>query len=141
MRILVLCTGNSARSQMTEGFLRALDPRLEVHSAGTDPAPRVNPFAIEAMGEAGIDISAARPKNVCGFLGQPFDYVITVCGEADRNCPTFQGEVGRRLHIGFPDPAQACGSDEQILDAFRRVRDDIRGQFTQFYEKEIKPRL
>jgi arsenate reductase len=141
MRILVLCTGNSARSQMAEGFLRALDPRLEVHSAGTDPAPHVNPFAIEAMGEAGIDISAGRPKDVRRFLGQPFDYVITVCGEADRNCPTFQGEVGRRLHIGFPDPAQASGSDEQILDAFRRVRNDIRKQFTELYEKEIKPIL
>lgn len=126
---------------MAEGFLRALDPRLEVHSAGTDPAPRVNPFAIEAMGEAGIDISAGRPKDVRRFLGQPFDYVITVCGEADRNCPTFQGEVGHRLHIGFPDPAQASGSDEQILEAFRRVRNDIRKQFTELYEKEIKPIL
>jgi arsenate reductase len=141
MRILILCTGNSARSQMAEGFLRALDPRLEVHSAGTEPAPRVNPFAVEAMREAGIDISAGRPKDVRQFLNQPFDYVITVCGEADRNCPTFHGAVRRRLHIGFPDPAQATGSDEEILAEFRRVRDNIRRRFTEFYEQEIRPQL
>jgi arsenate reductase len=141
MRILILCTGNSARSQMAEGFLRALDPRLEVHSAGTEPAPRVNPFAVEAMREAGIDISAGRPKDVRQFLNQPFDYVITVCGEADRNCPAFHGAVRRRLHIGFPDPAQATGSDEEILAEFRRVRDNIRRRFTEFYEQEIRPQL
>jgi arsenate reductase len=141
MRILILCTGNSARSQMAEGFLRALDPRLEVHSAGTEPAPRVNPFAVEAMREAGIDISAGRPKDVRQFLNQPFDYVITVCGEADRNCPAFHGAVRRRLHIGFPDPAQATGSGEEILAEFRRVRDNIRRRFTEFYEQEIRPQL
>lgn len=141
MRILILCTGNSARSQMAEGFLRALDSRLEVHSAGTEPARQVNPFAIAAMREAGIDISAGRPKHVRQFLDQPFDYVITVCGEADRACPVFTGPVGRRLHIGFPDPAQATGSEQEILEAFRRVRDNIRRRFTEFYEQEIQPRL
>lgn len=140
MRVLILCTGNSARSQMAEGFLRALDSRLEVHSAGTEPAARVNPFAVAAMREAGIDISSARPKDVRRFLDQPFDYVITVCGEADRNCPVFTGQV-RRLHIGFPDPARATGSEQEILEAFRRVRDDIRRRFTEFYEQEIQPQL
>lgn len=141
MRILILCTGNSARSQMAEGFLRALDARLEVHSAGTEPAPQVNPFAVAAMREAGIDISSARPKDVRRFLDQPFDYVITVCGEADRNCPVFTGQVRRRLHIGFPDPARATGSDEEILEAFRRIRDAIRQRFTELYQQEIQPRL
>ena len=137
MRILILCTGNSARSQMAEGILRTLDPRLEVYSAGTEPAARVNPFAVEAMRRIGIDISAARPKHVCEFLGQPFDYVITVCGEAERNCPAFTGEVRRRLHLGFPDPAAATGSDEEKLEVFERVRDAIREQFSAFYEKEL----
>lgn len=141
MRVLILCTGNSARSQMAEGFLRALDARLEVHSAGTEPAPQVNPFAVAAMREAGLDISSARPKDVRRFLDQPFDYVVTVCGEADRNCPVFTGQVRRRLHIGFPDPARATGSDEEILEAFRRVRDDIRQRFTELYEQEIRPQL
>jgi arsenate reductase len=137
VRILILCTGNSARSQMAEGILRTLDPGLEVYSAGTEPAARVNPFAIEAMRRIGIDISAARPKHVYEFLGQPFDYVITVCGEAERNCPAFTGEVRRRLHLGFPDPAAATGSDQEKLEVFERVRDAIREQFRALYEKEL----
>jgi arsenate reductase len=141
MRILILCTGNSARSQMAEGFLRAFDPRLQVCSAGTEPAARVNPFAVTVMREAGIDISSATPKDVRQFLDQPFDYVITVCGEADRNCPVFTGPVRRRLHIGFPDPAQVTGSEEEILEAFRRVRDNIRQRFAEFYQQEIEPQL
>ncbi len=136
-RVLILCTGNSARSQMSERFLRSLDSRLEVHSAGTEPSPRVNPFAIRAMREIGIDISNGRPKSVGQFLGEPFDFVITVCDDADRNCPNFRGKVGRRVHIGFPDPAKAEGSDEEKLAVFRRVRDDIRVRFREFYEKEI----
>lgn len=141
MKILVLCTGNSARSQMAEGILRALDPRLEVHSAGTEPAAQVNPFAVEAMRRIGIDISAARPKHVREFLGQAFDYVITVCGEAERNCPVFSGEVRRRLHLGFPDPAAATGSDAEKLEVFERVRDAIGEQFHELYEKEIRSAL
>ncbi len=138
MRILILCTGNSARSQMAEGILRALDPRLEVYSAGTEPAAQVNPFAVEAMRRIGIDISGARPKHVREFLERPFDYVITVCGEAERNCPVFTGEVRRRLHLGFPDPAAATGTDEERLEVFERVRDAIRQQFGELYEKEIR---
>jgi len=141
MRILVLCTGNSARSQMAEGFLKSFDPRLEVHSAGTAPSGRVNPFAVQAMREAGIDISGGRPKKIDPFLDQEFDYVITVCGHADENCPVFRSKAGKRLHIGFPDPAAAVGSGEEILDIFRHSRDDIRARFSELYEREIKPAL
>lgn len=140
-RILVLCTGNSARSQMTEGFLKSVDPRLEVHSAGTHPAPRVNPFAIQVMKEVGIDISRGTPKKVDQFISQSFDYVITVCDDADKSCPNFRGKVGKRAHIGFPDPAKAAGTDEEKLAVFRKVRDDIRKQFREYYETEIKKGL
>ncbi len=136
-RVLVLCTGNSARSQMTEGFLRWLDPKLELYSAGTSPAPRVNPFAIKVMQEIGIDISGHRPKAVGQFTGQSFDFVVTVCDEADKNCPNFRGKVGKRLHIGFPDPAKATGTDNEKLAVFRRVRDDIRERFRAFHTAEI----
>jgi arsenate reductase (thioredoxin) len=141
LRVLVLCTGNSARSQMTEGYLRSLDARLEVHSAGTQPAPRVNPFAVRAMKEIGLDISAAKPKHVSQFLDRPFDFVITVCGDADENCPNFRGMVGKRVHIGFDDPAKARGTDEQVMQVFRRVRDEIRVQFEGFYKKELSKKL
>jgi arsenate reductase len=140
-RILVLCTGNSARSQMTEGFLKSLDPRLEVYSAGTNPAPRVNPFAVQAMKEIGIDISGNSPKKVDQFISQPFDYVITVCDDADKSCPNFRGRVGKRKHIGFPDPAKAAGTDAEKLKVFRAVRDDIRKRFQEFYEKEMRKQL
>lgn len=140
-RILVLCTGNSARSQMTEGFLKSFDPRLDVYSAGTKPAPRVNPFAVQAMKEVGIDISGGTPKKVDQFVSQSFDYVITVCGDADKSCPNFRGKVGKRVHIGFPDPAKAAGTDAEKLAVFRKVRDDIRKRFREFYEKEIRKGL
>lgn len=137
-RILVLCTGNSARSQMTEGFLKSFDRSLEVYSAGTKPAARVNPYAIRAMQEVGIDISGNTPQSVNQFLSQPFDFVITVCSDADENCPYFSGKVGKRVHIGFPDPAKATGTDEEIMNVFRAVRDDIRRRFREFYDKEIQ---
>jgi arsenate reductase len=140
-RILVLCTGNSARSQMSAGFLKSFDPRLDVYSAGTEPAARVNPFAIQAMKEAGVDISSGYPKSVSQFLGQPFDYVITVCDDADKNCPNFTGKVGKRVHIGFPDPAKATGTDDQKMAVFRTVRDDIRKRFREYYDTEIKKGL
>lgn len=140
-RILVLCTGNSARSQMTEGFLKSLDPRLDVYSAGTKPAPRVNPFAVQAMKEVGIDISGGNPKKVDQFISQSFDYVITVCDDADKSCPNFRGKVRTRVHIGFPDPAKVTGTDAEKLAVFRKVRDDIRKQFREYFETEIKKRL
>jgi len=132
MRILVLCTGNSCRSQMAAGFLKALDPTLTVHSAGTAPAPRVHPMAIAAMAEAGIDISGSVPRNVADFLDKRFDYVITVCGEAAETCPAFTGSVGKRIHIGFPDPSVAEGTEEERRKAFREVREDIRRQMAAF---------
>ena len=136
-RVLVICTGNSARSQMAAGFLHSFDPTLQIYSAGTAPAPRINPFAVQVMKEVGIDISAGVPKNVRKFLGDSFDFVVTVCDDADKNCPVFQGKVGKRLHIGFPDPAAATGTDEQKLVVFRRVRDDIRTRFLEFYKKQV----
>jgi len=138
IRVLVLCTGNSARSQMAEGLLRAFDSRLEVYSAGTEPAPRVNPYAVRAMQEKDIDITAQSPKSVELFRNQPFDHVITVCDDADRQCPEFRGKVGKRVHISFPDPAQAEGGGEEKMAAFRRVRDDIEKRIREYLEKEIK---
>jgi len=136
-RILILCTGNSARSQMAAAFLKSFDPRLDVHSAGTEPAARINPHAVQVMHEAGIDISSGSPKSVEQFVSQSFDYVITVCDDADRNCPNFTGKVGRRLHFGFLDPAEATGTEGQILTVFRKVRDEIKRKFSDFYAHEI----
>ncbi len=138
-RLLVLCTGNSARSQMAEGFLRSFDAELEVHSAGTQPAERVHPAAVQVMAEVGIDIGAARPESVAQFLGQRFDFVITVCDHANQTCPVFTGEVRRRVHIGFDDPAAVRGTEEEVLAAFRRVRDEIGERLRRFYQSEIRP--
>lgn len=140
-RILVLCTGNSARSQMAAGFLKSFDNRLEVFSAGTQPAARVNPHAIAAMKEAGVDLSGEKPKSVNQFTSQSFDYVITVCDDADKNCPNFSGKVGKRVHIGFIDPAEATGSDEHIMGVFRQVRDEIKEKFLHYYQQEIRKGL
>jgi arsenate reductase (thioredoxin) len=122
---------------MAEGFLRSFDPRLEVFSAGTAPATRVHPRAIAIMKEAGIDISTHSPKIVDQFISLPFDYVITVCDNAKERCPIFSGTVKHRLHIGFDDPADAFGTDEEIMMEFRRVRDEIRDGFGKFYEDNI----
>lgn len=138
MKILILCTGNSCRSQMAEGFLRSFDKDLEVFSAGTKPAKSVHPIAVQVMSEAGVDISGAFPKNVDRFPGQSFDYVITVCSGAAEDCPVFIGNVGRRLHIGFPDPAAVRGSHSEVRAEFRRIRDDIREKFYQFYKSFAK---
>ncbi|MBU2465973.1 MAG: arsenate reductase ArsC, partial [Bacteroidetes bacterium] len=126
MKILILCTGNSCRSQMAEGFLKSFDPSLEVVSAGTNPSTEVHPKAIEVMKEALIDLSENNPKNVSVFLDEAFDYVVTVCGGAQESCPAFTGKVKHRIHIGFDDPAEATGTDEEIIAVFRRVRDEIK---------------
>ncbi len=136
-RILILCTGNSCRSQMAEGFLKKMDPRLEVYSAGTNPATYVHPKAIQVMAEVGVDLSCSYPKDAAQFLSMPFDYVITVCDNARETCPVFLGEVKKNLHIGFDDPAEATGSEEEILAVFRRVRDEIQQKFQDFYQKYI----
>ncbi|AHF89923.1 protein tyrosine phosphatase [Opitutaceae bacterium TAV5] len=124
--ILVLCTGNSCRSQMAEGFLRAAAGDLvEVHSAGSRPAGQVHPLALQVMREAGIDLSSHRPKHMSEFVERTITTVITVCGLADEACPVFPGQVNRH-HWRFPDPAQATGTGEEILAEFRHVRDRIR---------------
>jgi len=135
MRILILCTGNSCRSQMAEGFLRSFDPSLEVFSAGTKAASQVHPHAVRVMQEAGIDLRGAYPKTVERFLDKSFDYVITVCDNAKESCPLFLGDVRHRLHIGFDDPAEATGSPEEVLALFRRVRDEIRERFAIFLKE------
>ncbi|PYN55473.1 MAG: protein-tyrosine-phosphatase [Candidatus Rokuibacteriota bacterium] len=123
-RVLVLCTHNSARSQMAEGFLRALaGDRLEVASAGTK-ATRVHPLAVRAMAEVGIDIGAYASKTLDRFLGQPWDYVITVCDSANERCPVFPART-TRIHWSFDDPSRAAGTDDDRLQTFRRVRDQI----------------
>ncbi len=132
MRVLILCTGNSCRSQMAEAFLKKLRPHWQVVSAGTQPADRVNPFTIQVMQEVGIDISKAEPKDVAQFLDEPFDYVITVCDHARQSCPVFLGRVGQQIHIGFEDPAEAIGSEEEILTVYRKVRDQIQQRFGEF---------
>jgi arsenate reductase (thioredoxin) len=122
---------------MAEGVLRSLDPTIEVHSAGTRPAEQVHPSAIAAMAEIGIDIRAHRPKALGRFLGQSFDYVITVCDQANESCPVFSGRVGRRLHFSFEDPAAVQGTPEAVLAAFRRIRDEIRRRFVRFHREEL----
>jgi arsenate reductase len=123
---------------MAEGFLKSLDKNLEVHSAGTKPAEKVNPYAVKAMKEIGIDISSGIPENVNNYLDQSFDYVVTVCDSAKETCPVFIGDVKHRLHIGFDDPADVLGSKEEVMPVYRRVRDEIRKEFGEFYKREIK---
>jgi arsenate reductase len=126
-RVLFVCTHNSARSQMAEGLLRQLGgDRFEVFSAGTE-ATRVRPEAISAMAELGADISGQESKTLDRYLGEPFDYVITVCDDANESCPLFPGG-GKRLHWSFPDPSRADGTDEERLEVFRTVRDRIKGR-------------
>jgi len=123
-RVLFLCTGNSCRSQMAEGFLRALGGDLyEAHSAGTKPST-VNPLAVEVMREVGIDISEHRSKNVAEYLGQHFGFVVTVCDNAKQHCPVFPGTCVRE-HWPFEDPVEAMGTREQRRKVFREVRDQI----------------
>jgi len=126
---------------MAEAFLKSFDPTLEVSSAGTNPSSRVHPKAIQVMNEVGISLDSAFPKNVDRFINEPFDYVITVCDNAKETCPVFFGKVGKQLHIGFEDPAEATGTDEEVLAVFRNVRDEIRREFSTFYNDNIKTKL
>lgn len=141
LKILILCTGNSCRSQMAEGFLQQLDHRLCVRSAGTNPAPKINAHAVEVMYEDCVDLSGQKPKPVTQFLNEEWDYVITVCEKADQSCPHFKGKVKHRLRLGFDDPAAAQGTEDEVLNEFRRVRDEICVAFKKFYERELKPQL
>ena len=135
-RVLVLCTHNSARSQMAEGLLRALAPdRFDVASAGTE-ATRVHPLAIRAMDELGIDLRGHRSKTVDRLLAEPWDYVITVCDSANERCPLFPGRT-TRLHWSFEDPSAATGSEDERLAVFRRVRDAIAARLREWVAERI----
>ena len=130
--ILILCTGNSCRSHMAEGILREVaGDVLEVQSAGSDPAGYVHPLAVRALAEIGINISSHTSKHLKQFTDRDVETVITVCDNADQACPTFPGQVNRH-HWPFPDPAKAKGSEEEIWDTFKQVRDDIRRMFTDY---------
>ena len=137
MKILILCTGNSCRSQMAEGFLQSFDRKIQVFSAGTEPAARINTTAVKVMAEDGIDISDHTPKSVDLYLNEEWDYVITVCDNAKEVCPYFAGKVKHRLHMGFEDPSHFKGTDEQILNEFRNIRDEIKNAFYEFYKGNL----
>ena len=141
MKILILCTGNSCRSQMAHGFLQHFDEKLTVRSAGTEPARQVNQTAVKVMKEAGIDISYHTPKMVDQYINDELDYVITVCDHANETCPIFMGKVKHRLHMGFEDPSHAKGSEEFILSEFYRIRDQIKNDFHLLYVEQLKPLL
>ncbi len=138
MKVLILCTGNSCRSQMAHGFLQSFDPSLTVCSAGTEASGKLNPKAVEVMKEAGIDISHHTSDSVDMYLGEEWDYVITVCGGANENCPAFLGKVKHRLHIGFDDPSHATGTPEFVESEYYRVRDEIKEAFWKFYIENLK---
>ena len=134
-RVLILCTGNSCRSQMAEGLFRHLsDGAYDAYSAGVNPSA-VNPLAIRAMDEIGIDISANTSDHVDLYAGQAFDLVITVCDNAQENCPVFPGAKDMR-HWPFDDPADATGSEEEKMPVFRRIRDEIQAKIADFLKKE-----
>lgn len=141
MKVLILCTGNSCRSQMAHGFLQSFDQNITVCSAGTEASGKLNSKAVAVMAEAGIDISQHTSDSVTKYLSEEWDYVITVCGGANESCPAFLGKVKYRLHIGFDDPSHAVGSEEFINSEFIRVRDEIKAGFYQFYTEQIKPQL
>lgn len=131
-RVLFLCTHNSCRSQIAEGVVNHyLGDRFLAFSAGTETT-RVNPLAILVLAELGIDISSHRSKTLEEFNGEQFDYVITLCGDANEKCPLFFGGV-ERLHMGFPDPSRAIGTSDEVLTKFRQVRDAIRQQLVEFF--------
>jgi len=141
MKVLILCTGNSCRSQMAHGFLQSFDRNITVCSAGTEASGKLNQKAVAVMKEVGIDISHHTSDSVDLYLDQEWDYVITVCGGANENCPAFFGKVKHRLHMGYDDPSHAVGTDNFISSEFIRVRDEIKEGFLKFYTEEIKPQL
>jgi arsenate reductase len=126
---------------MAHGFMQSFDKRLSVFSAGTEPASKINPIAVDVMKKAGIDISKNKPKNVDQYLNEEWDYVITVCDNANEVCPYFPGKVRNRLHIGFDDPSQIKGSYTEIINEFYRVRNEIRDEFYELYQSEISKKL
>lgn len=138
MKILILCTGNSCRSQMAQVILQSFDKEIEVVSAGTRPAKQVHKFALKMLEDLNLSIDGLYPKMVDEFLEESFDYVISVCGGAKETCPTFIGNVKNRIHIGFEDPDELKGKDEDVLKEFKRIRNEIYVDFHQFYKNNIK---
>ncbi len=138
MKILILCTGNSCRSQMAHGFLQSFDKNLIVCSAGTEASGKLNEIAVQVMKEAGIDISHHSSDSIDKYLNDEWDYVITVCGGANEACPAFTGKVKHRLHMGYDDPSHAQGTQEFIMSDFYRVRDEINAGFRKFYNEKLK---
>ncbi len=135
-RVLFLCTGNSCRSQMADGIINHdFAGRVAAFSAGTEPHG-LNPKAVEVMAEIGIDISANSSDHISKYEGQDFDYVITLCGDANDKCPLFFGGV-KRIHMGFEDPPKATGSEEEVMNVYRRVRDEIRSQLGDYFRSEL----
>jgi len=139
MRILIICTGNTCRSQMAEAFLKSFDKRLDVFSAGTHAEEVINPNTVIVMREAGIDVSAAKPKSIGLFLNESFNYVITVCDAAKESCPVFTGKVAARLHLGFEDPASYKGARVEVLPHYRRIRDEIKETLYDLYRNTLLP--
>jgi len=141
MKVLILCTGNSCRSQMAHGFLQSFDSTITVCSAGTQASGKLNQKAVAAMKDAGIDISQHTSDSVDKYLKEEWDYVITVCGGANEECPAFFGKVKNRLHMGYDDPSHAVGTEDFIWSEFIRVRDEIKEGFYKLYVAQIKPQL
>lgn len=141
MKVLILCTGNSCRSQMAHGFLQSFDENLIVYSAGTEASGKLNEKAVAVMKEVGIDISHHTSDSVDKYIHEVWDFVITVCGGANETCPAFLGYVKNRVHIGFDDPSFAVGTDEYIMSEFRRVRDEIKEQFWAFYKHALSGKI
>lgn len=141
MKVLILCTGNSCRSQMAHGFLHSFDKRITVCSAGTEASGKLHEKAVKVMHEIGIDISGHTSDPVDKYLNDEWDYVITVCGGANEVCPAFIGKVNHRLHIGFDDPSHLVGTDEFIWSEFHRVRDEIKQRFYLLYTNDLLPQL
>lgn len=136
-RVLILCTGNSCRSQMAHGFLQSFDEELLVRSAGTEASGKLNTRAVEVMLEIGVNICHHTSDSIKLYLNDEWDYVITVCGGANENCPVFMGSVKNRIHMAYEDPSDAVGSEELIIGEFRRIRDMIRDGFLEFYNLNI----
>ena len=134
MNILILCTGNSCRSQMAHGFLQSFNKQINVASAGTEASGNINLKAMEVMREIGVDISHHTSDSIEKYLHDEWDYVITVCDDANETCPVFIGSVKKRLHIGFEDPSKTKGKEEFIMREFRKVRDEINAEFYKFYK-------
>ena len=125
---------------MAEGFIKSFDPKIEVYSAGTEPADKVNPHAVQVMQEINLDISKNTADPVEKYIDQDFDFIITVCDNAKVTCPVFLGKVKHRLHIGFVDSTDAIGTPEKVLAVYRQVRDEIKEQFFNFYKTQLQPK-